>query len=158
MTKLILTLTSLLSLTISSWARIGDTYQESVARYNDKGTWDKYGVHFYYNGWYIAEAFNVKGACDFVMYSHGDCSDLTEAEVNALLENNAPGRTWVNYERSCWEIDNLLFAKWYLTEWHSDSTGKTGTRQTLRIGTHNALVALGWMDGEQTTANDPNSI
>jgi hypothetical protein len=155
----IITLTAALGLTISAHANIGDTLKQSQARYHSKGESieNGKGVHFYYKGWSIDEAFNVDGRCDFIMYSKGNKADMSAEEVAACLSaNNPSGLEWQAYNGNpnnafTWQIENTLFAMWYVSGWVNDKTGATGTRQTVRIATRNALIALGWMPGNQET-------
>jgi hypothetical protein len=152
MTKLsLLTLAGLFALSSLASANIGDTYRESVSRYHDPGHWEDGGCYFYTNSWSITEGFNSKGYCNYIMYSKGDCGDLTDREIASFLSTNCPqGYKWHPYHGSdtnpTWEIGNGdLLAMVYITSWHKDS-GETGVRQTLRIATKSSLIARGWMN------------
>jgi hypothetical protein len=89
MTKLLLTLTAALSLTISARANIGDTHADAQARYGEPDHLNPAGDPCYYkDGWEIIQSYNVKGICYGVSYLRLDGQPVTQEQTNAFWNAN----------------------------------------------------------------------
>jgi hypothetical protein len=119
-----------LALTVTSFARIGETMAEAVKRYGKVGGHDTiHGEKFYSfekNGFHILVHFH-DGAIDRILYSHESRRKLTHEEIDTFLKANNGGRLmnedlpylWVGKDASA------TYSKWPGAAWHLDIKART---------------------------------
>jgi hypothetical protein len=120
----------LLGLSVSSFARIGETMEEAVTRYgpvvhHDTIQGEKYSL-FKKNGFHILAHFH-DGKIDHILYSSESGEKLTHEEIDTFLKANSGGRLmnedlpylWVGKDASA------TYSKWSGDAWHLDIKART---------------------------------
>jgi len=126
-----------LALTVTSFARIGETMAEAVKRYGKVVGHDTiHGEQFYSfekNGFHILVHFH-HGKIDRIMYNSGSRAKLTHEEIDTFLRANNGGRLmnedlpylWVGKDASA------TYSKWPGAAWRLDIKARTyGQRRTV---------------------------
>jgi hypothetical protein len=135
-TNLFVSSALLLGLSVTSFARIGETMDEAVNRYGDvvhHGI--AHGENLYSfkkNGFNILAHFH-EGKIDRIMYSSESGRKLTDEEIDTFLKANNHGRPmnedlpyiWVGKDAAA------TYSKWPRDTWHLDVKARTFGRKGI---------------------------
>jgi hypothetical protein len=135
-TNLFVSSALLLGLSVTSFARIGETMDEAVKRYGEVVhhgiTYGEELYSFKKNGFNILAHFH-EGKIDRIMYSSESGRKLTDEEIDSFLKANNHGRPmnedlpyiWVGKDAAA------TYSKWPRDAWHLDIKARTFGRKRI---------------------------
>ena len=120
----LVTLLFLLLLTLPARARLGETEDQSIARYGQPisvkdvdGENDYRTLEFRKNGYFIM-AYFLNGKCALLGLNKDDKSEFSDNEIQALLDDNSEGHAWAKNDTNStnreWDRDDGALAQYYI--------------------------------------------
>jgi hypothetical protein len=110
---LFLLLASAIAMPLLAQANIGDTVEQSTARYGQPGNRREHFCDFRINGWWIVEWFDPQtGKAEYIMYRKYS-GQISQQEADQLLNINVPG--YANDQKgysSRMEYDHFIGEHW----------------------------------------------